>query len=222
MTPGIRGAVELTFATEVNKFYQIRISDDLENWDNEGYAVKGTGGQMRQLVSTRNLPKAFYVLHDQGDPANLAPSVPPGTIVAFAGLNAPSGWLVCDGSPVSRSTHAALFGAIGTAHGSGDGSTTFNLPDLRGRVTMGRGLGPGLETSWLLGQKFGAEKNVLDAQNLPSHAHSIPAGNTSGSGSAVMRAASANNGSVNTGATGSSMPHNIIQPSLVVTYIIKM
>ena len=65
-------------------------------------------------------------------------SIPPGTIVDYAGSSAPSGWLLCDGSTVNRSTYAALFSAIGTTFGSGDGSTTFVLPDLRGRATFGK------------------------------------------------------------------------------------
>lgn len=64
--------------------------------------------------------------------------IPPGAIVAFAGAIAPAGWLLCDGSAVSRTTFAALFAAISTAYGPGDGSTTFNLPDLRGRTTVGK------------------------------------------------------------------------------------
>lgn len=64
-------------------------------------------------------------------------SVPPGLILPFAGTSAPAGYLVADGSSVSRTTYAALFAAIGTAYGAGDGSTTFNLPDLRGRFLRG-------------------------------------------------------------------------------------
>lgn len=63
---------------------------------------------------------------------------PSGAIVAFGGATAPGGWLICDGSAVSRTTFAALFAAIATAYGAGDGSTTFNLPDLRGRAAVGK------------------------------------------------------------------------------------
>ena len=62
---------------------------------------------------------------------------PPGTIVDYAGSALPNGWLLCYGQAVSRTTYAALFAALGTIWGSGDGSTTFNLPDLRGRATFG-------------------------------------------------------------------------------------
>ena len=63
--------------------------------------------------------------------------IPPGTIQAFGGGTVPSGWLLCDGSTTNRSTYSALFSAIGVAHGSGNGSTTFHLPDLRGRLLRG-------------------------------------------------------------------------------------
>lgn len=69
--------------------------------------------------------------------AVVAKLVPAGSIVGYGGTSAPTGWLMCDGSAVSRSTYSALFTAIGTAHGSGDGSTTFNLPDYRGRFLRG-------------------------------------------------------------------------------------
>ena len=63
--------------------------------------------------------------------------VPTGTVLAFAGSSAPSGFLLCDGRAVSRTTYTSLFSVIGTTYGSGDGSTTFNLPDMRGRVAVG-------------------------------------------------------------------------------------
>jgi microcystin-dependent protein len=63
---------------------------------------------------------------------------PAGTIIAFAGATPPSGWLLCNGSAISRTTYSALFSAIGTAHGQGDGSATFNLPDYRGQFLRGR------------------------------------------------------------------------------------
>jgi microcystin-dependent protein len=64
-------------------------------------------------------------------------AIPTGTLSQFAGAAAPTGWLICDGSAISRSTYATLFAVVGTTYGSGDGSTTFNLPDLRGRVAVG-------------------------------------------------------------------------------------
>lgn len=66
-----------------------------------------------------------------------------GTIKQFAGTSAPSGWAMCDGTAVSRSTFAALFAVIGTTYGEGDGSTTFNLPDFRGAAPAGAGTSVG-------------------------------------------------------------------------------
>ncbi len=63
--------------------------------------------------------------------------VPPGTILNFGGISIPSGYLICDGSAISRTTYASLFNSIGVAFGAGDGATTFNLPDLRGRFVRG-------------------------------------------------------------------------------------
>ena len=69
--------------------------------------------------------------------------LPVGSLISYAGATAPSGYLLCDGSAVSRTTYSDLFTALSTAYGSGDGSTTFNLPDLRGRMPMGAGTGAG-------------------------------------------------------------------------------
>lgn len=64
-------------------------------------------------------------------------NTPVGLISMYSGTTAPTGWLICDGSAISRTTYATLFGVIGTTYGSGDGSTTFNLPNLKGKVPVG-------------------------------------------------------------------------------------
>ena len=90
-----------------------------------------------------------------------------GSIVMFAGSTAPQGWLLCDGSAVSRSTYSALFDVIGTNYGEGDESTTFNLPDLTGRVAIGSSLNhPSTSTG-------GEETHVLTSQEIPSHSHVV-------------------------------------------------
>ena len=96
----------------------------------------------------------------------------PGTIIPFAGPISPPGFLVCDGSAVSRTTYSALFNVIGGSYGNGDGSSTFNLPDLRGRVPMGSGGGPSL-TSRALGQQLGKENHQLSGQELAAHSHGV-------------------------------------------------
>jgi microcystin-dependent protein len=85
----------------------------------------------------------------------------------WLGATAPAGWLLCDGSAVSRTTYAALFAEIGTTCGPGDGSTTFNLPDMRGRVPVGKNTG----TFLTLGQQGGEEAHALTSGEMPPHTH---------------------------------------------------
>lgn len=96
----------------------------------------------------------------------------PGVIVPYAGSGSVDGWLNCDGSAVSRTTYADLFAIIGTTYGSGDGSTTFNLPDLRGRTIIGVGQGSGL-TNRTLAATVGVETHPLVTSELPSHTHGV-------------------------------------------------
>jgi phage-related tail fiber protein len=86
-----------------------------------------------QVVSSSQMNANFQALAE----AVSTSSVPPGTIIAYAGATIPAGWLACDGTAVSRTTYAALFTAVTTVHGGGDGVATFNLPDLRGRFLRG-------------------------------------------------------------------------------------
>ncbi|MCW1926340.1 SGNH/GDSL hydrolase family protein [Luteolibacter arcticus] len=87
-TPGIHGAVELVFPSEPAKYYQVQISADMATWDNEGYSVKGTGGQVSVLARTRNLSRAYYRLRDDGDPGNAAPAGPVGPAGSDASVTA--------------------------------------------------------------------------------------------------------------------------------------
>lgn len=100
---------------------------------------------------------------------------PVGSVTAFAGASAPSGWLLADGSAVSRTTYSALYAAISTTYGSGDGSTTFNLPDLRGRVPVGQNAG----TFASLGATGGEETHVISQAEMPSHTHTGTTGTES-------------------------------------------
>lgn len=101
---------------------------------------------------------------------------------SFAGTTAPSGWLLCYGQAVSRTTYANLFAVIGTTYGAGDGSTTFNLPDLRGRVTAGKDDMGGTAASRLttggagldgttLGTAGGTQTHTLTTAQMPTHTH---------------------------------------------------
>jgi phage-related tail fiber protein len=93
-----------------------------------------------QPLTATDLNGNFALLESE-----IAQVIPPGLVAPYAGTIAPSGWLVCDGSPVSRTTYAALFAAIGTSHGPGDGTASFNLPDYRGRFLRGVDQGAGVD-----------------------------------------------------------------------------
>jgi microcystin-dependent protein len=108
---------------------------------------------------------------------NVSEIMPAGTVTQTARITAPTGWLLCEGQAVSRTTFARLFDAIGTTYGTGDGSTTFTLPNLRGRVPVGRDT---TQTEFdVLGETSGAKTVTLDATQIPAHNHT---GTTSSDG----------------------------------------
>lgn len=109
--------------------------------------------------------------------------IPPGAIMPFAGPNQPDGWLICDGGQVSRTTRAALFAAIGTRYGPGNGSTTFNLPDLRGEFVRGWDQGRGIDAGRVLGStQSNADNRTAEFQTAIDPAGEQGVGTTSISG----------------------------------------
>ena len=94
--------------------------------------------------------------------------VPAGTIHLYAGATAPAGFLLCQGQTVSRNSFPRLFAAVGTNYGAGDGSTTFGIPDLQGRVAVGRAASGTFAT---LNNRGGAETHTLTIAEMPSHTH---------------------------------------------------
>jgi microcystin-dependent protein len=157
--------------------------------------------------------------------------IPAGTIVATARATAPTGWLMCDGSSVQRSTYADLFTAIGTSYGSVDG-LHFTLPNLKGRAPVGQ---DAAQTEFASrGQTGGEKTHVLSEGELASHSHSshlpsgwlIPtslnglAGNGAGGGRTI--AGNLSGPTLATDAHGGNQPHNNIQPYQVVNYMIKI
>ena len=149
-------------------------------------------------------------------------SYPAGSISMYAGSTAPTGYLLCDGSAVSRTTYADLFTAIGTTYGTGDGSTTFNVPNVKGKVPVGRDSG---DTSFdTLGETGGAKTHTLQVTEIPAHHHQ---GNkvtvcTAHTGATTGNVANDASGTDwNTSDTGGGQAHNNLQPYIVFNYIIK-
>lgn len=132
-----------------------------------------------QPLTKEELDSNFNYLQNEITSLSMQTSVPPGTVVAYAGPVPPSGWLLCDGHPVSRTTYTNLFMAIGTASGSGDGATTFNLPDYRGQFLRGVDNGAGRDPDATSRGAAAAGGNVGDAvgsvesQAFASHTHII-------------------------------------------------
>ena len=175
---------------------------------------------------------------------------PTGALMPFAGTTAPSGWLLCYGQTVSRTTYAALFAIIGTTYGAGDGSSTFTLPDLRGRVIAGQDDMGGTSANRLtnqtggldgdtLGAAGGAETHTLTTAQMPSHRHTMFRQVVSNSYTyneevyaAYARDSDGNNdyyvtsttqvaNIYGTKATGGDGAHNNVQPTIILNYIIR-
>jgi microcystin-dependent protein len=104
-------------------------------------------------------------------------AMPVGSVIPFAGSSSPDAtWLVCDGSAISRTTYAALFAVLGTTYGSGDGSTTFNIPNMGGRVPVG--LDSGQAEFDALGETGGTKTHTLTESEMPSHTHTLSGTNS--------------------------------------------
>lgn len=141
-------------------------------------------------------------LADSGNVTDLSLLVRPGSIVAFGGTSAPSGYLLCTGSAVSRTTYSALFSAIGTSWGSGDGSTTFNVPDLTNMFLRGSG------SSAVGVYESDDFKSHTHAVTDPGHLHSISlydSDHTSGAGDWSHQTGPSYSANTNTATTGISV-----------------
>lgn len=163
------------------------------------------------------------------DTSTLPAGAASGTIVPFGGSTVPTDWLLCAGQAVSRTTYATLFGIIASTYGAGNGSTTFNLPDLRGRVPSGKDDMGGTAASRLtstggvvgttLGATGGTQTHTLTTAQLPAHSHS---GVVTGSGAGGANLGVGDNGVLGSTATeGSGSAHPNVQPTIILNYIIK-
>ena len=165
-----------------------------------------------------------------------------GIIKIFAGNFAPRGWAFCNGQLMSIAENTALFSLLGTTYG-GDGRTTFGLPDLRGRVAVGQGTGPGLQPV-VLGEMAGENDHTLIQSEMPAHTHGSIVSAADSTQTAATAGASIATPGVMSGRTftatmgfnttppntilnpgsispaGGSQPHNNMQPYLGINYII--
>jgi len=172
---------------------------------------------------------------------------PTGSMFPFAGAAAPAvtiggvaAWLLCDGAAVSRTDFADLFAVLASTYGAGNGTTTFNVPDLRGRIPMGAGTGTGLnatgtgaptgtaQTARTRGEWFGEETHLLTGaeSGVPAHSHPVTQFLLNAAGAAVGYAAGPNG--LNTSATtnnntaaNAANRHATIPPVIITNYLIK-
>lgn len=161
--------------------------------------------------------------------------IPTGGFIPYGGVSAPLGWLLCDGSAVSRTTYADLFAVVSTSFGVGDGSTTFNLPDLRGRVLAGLDNMGGSNANVVtdvsaesIGGEIGTETHTLTIPEIPAHSHGVGSGGDfwvqksggsyfvdNGAGSTAARFSA-------TETIGSGETHQNMQPTTFVNWLIKV
>jgi microcystin-dependent protein len=179
------------------------------------------------VVSAGVCASAYY-----GSGSNLTglPSMPTGAIIPWSVTVAPSGYLTCDGTAVSRTTYSALFAIVSSLYGSGDGSSTFNVPDLRGKFMAGYDAGTSVLTSVttgmiegnVIGNSGGTQAVTLAIAQMPAHTHSVSVVDGGGSaiGIDIVNDAAAGTDRT-TGSTGGGGAHSNIPPALIVNFVIK-
>jgi len=182
---------------------------DAENWE-------GVGTQTPDDIAA--LFQAAFFLTQDGF-ANCEGGKLIGEIFAYAGSTLPAGCLACDGTIYNTADYPALFQVIGSAFG-GNGSSTFGVPDLRGRVSLGVGQQPG-GTVYNKADSGGEEAHVLTIPELPVHHHTVKRQATVGATPALTNAVSATMTDFPTSDVGADEPHENRQPYLVLPFFIQ-
>lgn len=180
---------------------------DLRGYLNGLLGADGTTATARSTLGLATVASTGRYTDLTGIPAGS--SIPAGTVLPYAGTTAPTGFLLPFGQAVSRTTFASLFAAIGTTYGIGDGSTTFNLPDLRGRAAfgadamggiganrLGLGVAGGVTGAAVLGAAGGQQAHTLTTAEMPAHTHTTPAVAVSGGSAGVVTSSTSSSGGV--------------------------
>ena len=193
-----------------------------------GYAMVAGSVPDGAITSTKIAAGAVDSSHLS---ANVTGSfTPPGVVVAYAGVTAPTGWAMCDGSAVSRTEFASLFGAIGTSHGTGDGNTTFHLPDYRGRFLRGvdggtaRDPNAATRTAMAPGGNSGASVGTVQGSAVGPHGHDLSIRPSAGSSTHYVAAGGTTGTLINgdTSSTGSGIGNETRPINAAVNFIIKL
>jgi microcystin-dependent protein len=180
-------------------------SQNLRKFSGGAYVTLAAGDLLAaQPIRVRNSGTTFDII---GMAADIGISVPTGTVFPYAGASAPAGYLLCFGQAVSRTTFAALFAICSTTYGSGDGSTTFNVPDLRGMVAGGKT------------DMGGSDRGNLSGGTVLGAALGTQSVSSGGPGSEVPVSNTSTN--VNVGADGHTHSVTVVQPTFILNSIIK-
>ena len=199
--------------------------------ENDGYKYAINGVVDPNLKNGLQVNGSLYLNGQEinsGGGGKSGDTLPIGSMIPYGKSQPPTNWLICNGQAVSRTTYADLFAVIGTSYGAGDGSTTFNLPDKRGKVSVGLN---GSDTDFnTIGKNGGEKKHTLTADEIPRHNHEVYISQETGSSGHPENAAYSvswgwdGNTRFNSGITSfiaGSQPHNNLQPYQVDCWIIK-
>ena len=210
--------------TPINAENLNKIQENVEKAINEKSSLPVGGDEGQILAKASNQDNDVEWIDNIGQGGG--DTLPIGAILPFSSDTIPNGWLLCDGRAVSRTKYAELFKAIGTKHGSGDGSTTFNLPNQKGRTLVGK---DSSDTDFnTLGKTGGEKTHTLTKEEMPTHEHDVIGSiNTNSGGNRYYiiqqtGISDTQRGTIGTTVeAGGSQPHNNLQPYLVTNFIIK-